>query len=114
GLVGQVVERFAAEQNLIVGIPPEGTRGKVEYWRSGFYHIAVGAKVPLGLGYLDFANRHCGVGGFFTPTGDVHTDMDKVRAFYRDTRGKRPEFECVPRLSEEDAPAGAKRANDAA
>lgn len=102
GLVQQVVDRFNAETDLIVGIPPEGTRGKVDVWKSGFYHVAVGAQVPLGLAYLDFEKRRCGIGGFFTPTGDVSADMDRVRAFYRDIRGKYPDLECVPRLREED------------
>lgn len=102
GLVGQVVDRFAAEEDMILGVPPEGTRGKVEYWKSGFYHIALGAKVPMGLAFLDFEKRRCGIGGFVMPTGDVRRDMDQVRAFYRDVRGKYPDLECVPRLREED------------
>lgn len=102
GLVKQVVDRFSLEDEMILGVPPEGTRSKVDYWKSGFYHIAYGAKVPVGMGYLDFEKRRCGIGGFFTPTGDVRADMDKVRAFYRDIRGKIPGYECVPRLREED------------
>jgi 1-acyl-sn-glycerol-3-phosphate acyltransferase len=102
GLVKQVVDRFSLEDEMILGVPPEGTRSKVDYWKSGFYHIAYGAKVPVGMGYLDFEKRRCGIGGFFTPTGDVRADMDKVRAFYRDIRGKIPADECVPRLREED------------
>ncbi|MFT3764925.1 MAG: lysophospholipid acyltransferase family protein [Minicystis sp.] len=102
GLVGQVVDRFAIEEDLILGIPPEGTRSKVDFWRSGFYHIAHGAKVPIGLAFLDFEKRRCGIGGFIMPTGDMRADMEKIRAFYRDIRGKFPDLECVPRLREED------------
>lgn len=110
GLVGQVVDRFAAETDIILGIPPEGTRSKVDYWKSGFYHIAHAAKVPVGLGFLDFEKRTCGVGGFFTPTGDMRADMDIVRAFYCDIRGKLPDLECVPRLREEDEVVEARSA----
>ncbi|APR86805.1 Acyltransferase family protein [Minicystis rosea] len=103
GLVGQVVERFESATDLVLGIPPEGTRSKVDYWKSGFYHIAHGAKVPVGLGFLDFEKRTCGIGGFFMPTGDMRADMNIVRDFYHDVRGKFPDLECVPRLREEDA-----------
>jgi len=102
GLVSQVVDRFSLEDDMILGVPPEGTRGKVDCWRSGFYHIALGAKVPIGMAFLDFEKRRCGIGGFFTPTGDVRADMDRVRGFYSDIRGKFTHLECVPRLREED------------
>lgn len=111
GLVAQVVEMFKKADYLVLAVPPEGTRSKVEYWKSGFYHIALGAQVPIGLGYLDFENKVGGLGGFVMPTGDVKADMDKIRAFYADKRGKFPEFECVPRLREEDAPASGARAS---
>jgi 1-acyl-sn-glycerol-3-phosphate acyltransferase len=101
-LVAQVVDRFAAEEEMILGVPAEGTRGKTDRWRSGFYHMALGANVPVGLGFLDFGRRRAGVGGFFTPTGDVRADMDHVRAFYRDIRGRYPDLACPPRLREED------------
>src|SRR5690349_6655730 len=104
--VARAIEAFTRAERLVLAIPAEGTRAGVEHWKSGFYHIALGAKVPIGLGYLDFARKTCGLGGFVMPTGDVRADMDKIRAFYKDIRGKYPEKESVPRLSEEDvAPA---------
>ncbi len=93
---------FAEQPRLVLGVPPEGTRGKVDYWKSGFYHIARGARVPIGLGYLDYERRATGIGGFVTPTGDVRADMERVRAFYVRVRGKYPERQGVPRLREED------------
>jgi 1-acyl-sn-glycerol-3-phosphate acyltransferase len=93
---------FALDPRLVLGVPPEGTRGKVEHWKSGFYHIARGASVPIGLGYLDYTRRVTGIGGFVTPTGDVRADMDRVRAFYRGVSGKYPDLQGVPRLREED------------
>ena len=101
-IVQQVVQRFAEAEDLILGVPPEGTRRKVEYWKSGFYHIATGAGVPIGCAFLDFERRRAGIGGFFEPTGDVTADMDKVRAFYEGIRGKHPDYESVPRLREEE------------
>jgi 1-acyl-sn-glycerol-3-phosphate acyltransferase len=101
GMVGEVAQRFAESESLLIGIPPEGTRAKVARWKSGFYHIACAAEVPIGLGFLDFARRRGGVGGFITPTGDVRADMAKVRAFYTDIRGKLPELESETVLKEE-------------
>lgn len=101
-LVQQVVERFAKSERLVLGIPPEGTRRKVDYWKSGFYHIASGAGVPIGFSFLDFERRRAGLGAFVTPTGDVRADMDRVRAFYEDIRGKHPDKQGVPRLREEE------------
>lgn len=109
-LVQQVVEKFAATDALILGIPPEGTRGKVEYWKSGFYHIARQAEVPVGFAFLDFESKRAGIGGFVTPTGDVRADMDQIRAFYAPIRGKHPHFQSEPRLREEDEPAVAMAA----
>lgn len=103
-VVGWAVERFAASERLVLAVPAEGTRAKVRYWKSGFYHIALGAKVPIGLGYLDFARRICGIRGFVTPAGDVRADMDRVRELYRGVTPKFPEHYAEPRLREEDEP----------
>jgi 1-acyl-sn-glycerol-3-phosphate acyltransferase len=105
-VVQQVAEHFHQSEELILGISPEGTRKKVEHWKSGFYHIAHAAQVPVGMGFLDFGRKVAGLGPLLTLTGDVRADMDKVRAFYRDIRGKRPEFECIPRLREEEPDGG--------
>jgi 1-acyl-sn-glycerol-3-phosphate acyltransferase len=104
GLVQQVAEIFHRSDTLILAIPPEGTRKKVAYWKSGFYHIARTAQVPIGLSFLDFGRKVAGLGPLITPTGDVRADMEKVRAFYRDIRGKLPALESKPRLREEEAP----------
>ncbi len=106
GLVAQVVQRFAGDPDLIVAVPPEGTRTRVTHWKSGFYHIARGAEVPIGLGFLDFGRRRCGIGGFVQPTGDIPADMDKIRAFYQDIHGRHPRRESPMRLREEDPAPG--------
>lgn len=105
--VGWAVEQLARAEHLVLAVPAEGTRGKVDFWKSGFYRIALGAGVPIGTGYLDFERKTCGIRGFVTPTGDVRADMDRIRAMYEGVRGKYPEKESVPRLREEDAPGGA-------
>ena len=109
-LVEQVAARFAKADALILAVPPEGTRKKVVYWKSGFYQIARAAQVPVAMGFLDFSRKVAGLGPLLHTTGDVHADMDQVRAFYRDLRGKRPALESTPRLREEDAAVSAKPA----
>lgn len=81
-IVDQMVEEFARRDELVLVIPPEGTRSRTEHWKSGFYHIARGANVPVVPGYLDFARKRAGLGDPITLTGDVRADMDKIRAFY--------------------------------
>ncbi|MCE9578439.1 MAG: lysophospholipid acyltransferase family protein [Deltaproteobacteria bacterium] len=81
-VVEQMIAEFARRDELMLVIPPEGTRKKAPYWKSGFYHIAMGAKVPLVPGYCDFKRKRMGLGPAIPLTGDVRADMDKIRAFY--------------------------------
>ena len=80
--VTQMVEIFNAAEELIVVIPPEGTRSEVERWKSGFYHIAVGAKVPIVMAFMDYNRREVGIKGVFYPTGDYDADVAKIQAVY--------------------------------
>ena len=100
-LVVQMAEKFKSSENLVLAVPPEGTRSKVDVWKSGFYHIASESGVPIGLGYLDYDRKLCGLGMFVIPSGNVNEDMNKIRGFYRSVRGKYPDLESVPRLREE-------------
>ncbi len=81
-VVDQMVAQFRERDELALFVPPEGTRARAERWKSGFYHIARGANVPVVPGYLDFARKRAGLGPPITLTGDVRADMDKIRAFY--------------------------------
>jgi 1-acyl-sn-glycerol-3-phosphate acyltransferase len=99
---------------LALLVPAEGTRKAGKYWKSGFYHIARKAGVPVALGYLDYARKCAGIGPLIWPTDDVKADMDRVRAFYADVVGKHPAAFTPPRLREEDAaPNGAAPLADA-
>lgn len=109
-VVGWAVEQISKADRLVLAVPAEGTRARVQYWKSGFYHMALGAKVPIGLGYLDFERKVCGIRGFVTPTGDVRADMDEIRALYRGVTAKFPEHYAEPRLREEDEPAVSRAA----
>ena len=100
-LVTQMAERFRTSDDLVLAVPPEGTRRKVDLWKSGFYHIASQSGVPIGLAYLDYPRKLSGLGMFVMPSGNITEDMNKIRDFYRDIRGKHPELESEPRLKEE-------------
>ena len=100
-LVMQMAEKFKSIDDLVLAVPPEGTRSKVDVWKSGFYHIASASGVPIALGYLDYSRKLCGLGMFVMPSGDVKEDMQRIRDFYRNVRGKHPDLESEPRLREE-------------
>ena len=84
-------------------IPPEATRSIGTYWKSGFRRIAADAGIPIVLTYLDGPSRTGGYGPIFHPTSDVVADMDRIRAFYADKHGLRPDRFTEPRLREEEA-----------
>lgn len=105
GVVGQMVEAFQENEELVLMVPAEGTRSHVDYWKSGFYHIARGAGVPVVLSYLDFGKKVGGIGPALEMTGDIAADMDKIRAFYAGKQGLKPENVGVIRLREEDVEA---------
>jgi 1-acyl-sn-glycerol-3-phosphate acyltransferase len=105
GLVGEAVARFAEADHLFLVIPPSGTRARATHWKSGFYHVARGAGVPIVCAYLDYRERLGGIGLVLTPSGDLRADMDRLRAFYADKQGKYPAQTTPVRLREEDAGA---------
>ncbi len=90
-MVQQMVEQFARRDVFRLTIAPEGTRGNVRSWRTGFYHIALGAGVPLVIGMMDYAKKTGGLGPAFMPTGDYEKDMEAVMDFYRKTTPRHPE-----------------------
>ncbi len=106
-LVRQAVDHLTDGARLFLVVPPSGTRRRAEYWKSGFYHIARGAGVPIVCAYLDYARKVGGIGLVLTPTGDVVADMDRIRAFYAPIRGRYPAQMTPVRLREEDAPVSA-------
>mgnify|MGYP000844259287 CR=1 FL=1 len=102
GVVGQCVELLKAHKDLILAVPPEGTRKKVKAWKTGFYHIALGAGVPIALGYLDYGRRRGGVMGFFHPTGDYEADVRAIQERYRHITPKYPELSSLADEAEKD------------
>lgn len=101
-LVDAAAALFAENEALILTVPAEGTRERVDHWKSGFYFIARKADVPVVLGYLDFKRKAGGFGPALSLTGDLKADMDRIRAFYADKAGRFPEKFATPRLKGEE------------
>ncbi len=78
----------AADGPVHLIVPPEGTRSKTRYWKTGFYWIAHTAQVPIVMAFMDYPNKHAGLGPVFTPTGDVEADMAEIKKFYAPFKGK--------------------------
>lgn len=89
-LVESMIAMFKAYEELILMIPVEGTRSYVKEWKSGFYHTAIGAGVPIVLGYLDYGKKVAGFGDLFYPTGDYEKDLVSIQDFYRKFTAKHP------------------------
>jgi 1-acyl-sn-glycerol-3-phosphate acyltransferase len=77
-----------ADGPLQLVVPPEGTRSKSRYWKTGFYYIALGARVPILMAYMDYERKISGIGPMFSPTGDIEADMLTIKAFYAPFKGK--------------------------
>jgi 1-acyl-sn-glycerol-3-phosphate acyltransferase len=90
-LVDAIANLFKAHDKLAVIVQAEGTRSLQKHWKTGFYYIALEAKVPIALGYLDYKHKTSGVGKVIYPTGDINKDMSEIMSFYQDISPKFPE-----------------------
>lgn len=100
-VVAEVVARVHAGEVFGLVVTPDGTRGGNAYWKSGFYRIARETGMPVTLGYVDRTTMTTGLGPTIELTGDVAADMDRIRAFYADKAGFRPDRRTEPRLQNE-------------
>ena len=89
--VQTMVDEFNRRKEFILTVAPEGTRGKTKRWKTGFYQIALAAKVPLVVGMMDYGRKTGGLGPTIWPTGDFRADMEKVLEVYRG---------CIPKVPE--------------
>jgi len=90
-MVEAMIGMFAANDKLVLLIPAEGTRSYVKEWKSGFYYTALGANVPIALGYLDYGRKIAGFGELFYPTGDYQRDLAVIKDYYRQFKPRYPE-----------------------
>lgn len=90
GIVEEIAELFQRSERLHIAIAPEGTRGFVPHWKSGFLRIARAANVPLILCAIDYGTKTMGVRGVLTPSDDAEADMARIAEVYAGVQGKRP------------------------
>lgn len=93
GMVDQVAEIFAANDNFILGLSPEGTRKRVDKLRTGFYHIAKKAGVPIVPVGFDYENKRVVIGEAFFPGDDEAADLKKIISFYANIKGRNPDLD---------------------
>ena len=91
GRVDQIVEHLNGLDRFLLGIAPEGTRRKVEQWKTGFYHVAVATASPILLTYLDYSRKIVGIGPLYEPTGNPGQDLAAIRGFYDPRWARYPE-----------------------
>jgi 1-acyl-sn-glycerol-3-phosphate acyltransferase len=89
--VAETIAAFDAAETLVLAIAPEGTRKRVEKWKTGFYHVAHGARVPIVPVVFDFGTKTIRVEPAFRPTGDAAADIPRIKDAFRGAVGKKPE-----------------------
>ncbi len=90
-LVDQIIEVFNSQEEFIFALSPEGTRKKVSKWKTGFYHVAKGANVPIVMATLDFGRKQVLIDEPYYLTGDMKKDFLHFHDFFKDVKGKNPE-----------------------
>ncbi len=106
-VVADIAEEFRTHDHFVLALGPEGTRKRRSHWRSGFYHIARAANVPVLMVAIHFEERRIILGPTIDLTGDIRADMDRIREFYRDnSSGADPSLVTPIRLREEDEDGG--------
>lgn len=89
--VRQTVQEFENNDDMVLLITPEGTRSAQTNWKTGFYHIASEANVPVAVAFVDMAARRAGIDHFITPSGDIDKQIAEIKAFYDTKRGVKPQ-----------------------
>ncbi len=107
-MVDAMVREFERRDDFLLTIPPEGTRGAGKQWRTGFYYIALQAKVPLIIGLMDYQKKTGGLGPSFMPSGDYKADMKILSDFYHSVTPKYPEKAMRDIISTDPGNAGGK------
>jgi 1-acyl-sn-glycerol-3-phosphate acyltransferase len=90
GTVGQTVAAMQQAEHFWLALSPEGTRKRLPGWRTGFYHVATAANVPVALAFLDWGKKRIGISHFLTLSGNMPADFARMREAYAGVVG------CVP------------------
>jgi 1-acyl-sn-glycerol-3-phosphate acyltransferase len=96
GVVEEMIELFGSSQQLLLALAPEGTRGRVDRWKTGFHNIALGAGVPIIPVSLGYGRRLIHLGAPYQPTEDLKSDLARLREFFADVVGRRTELQGKP------------------
>jgi len=91
GFIGQMVEEFHKRDWMWLAVAPEGTRSHADHLKSGFYHIALAANVPVGFGCIDYGRKRVSIDTYVRFTGDAERDLETIRTYYADKRARVPE-----------------------
>lgn len=98
GTVQQAIDRIKQSDHIFLALAPSGTRSKTDGWRSGFYYMALGAEVPIALGYLDYKRKVGGIGMLMTPSGSIEADESTFQQFYKNVSARYPQKVSTVRL----------------
>ncbi|MBR9915015.1 MAG: acyltransferase [Algicola sp.] len=90
--VTAIAKLFEDKEEFRLALAPEGTRKKVQEWKTGFYYIAKAANVPIIMFTLDFKNKQNHVSEPFYPTDNIDADFKFMKSFYKGVIGKKPEY----------------------
>jgi len=88
--VDAIINLFKNREQFVLALSPEGTRKRVDIWKTGFYHIAKGANVPIVMMTFDFGNKQVKVSEPYYLTDNMENDMNYIFAFYKGVKGKIP------------------------
>lgn len=100
--VHQIVDVINEHERIIVVLAPEGTRKKVDHWKTGFYYMAVGANVPIVPCGIDYSHKRVIIGEPLWPSGDVEADFTQLRTFYHGITPRYPQQASDIRVRQRD------------
>ncbi|MFO7824063.1 MAG: 1-acyl-sn-glycerol-3-phosphate acyltransferase [Cyclobacterium sp.] len=86
-----MIQMLGERDELVIMVTPEGTRSYAPRWKTGFYHIASGADVPIVIGFLDYKRKLAGIGPVIQPNGKMEEQMEEMKAFGKTITGKYPD-----------------------
>jgi len=90
--VDAIVSIFSNKEEFRLTIAPEGTRKKVDTWKTGYYYIAMAAKVPIVPVAFDYKTKTIMINKPFYPTGNIEADTVVLQSYYHGVEGKNPEW----------------------
>ncbi|EFV05380.1 MAG: 1-acyl-sn-glycerol-3-phosphate acyltransferase [Prevotella salivae] len=90
-MTDNLAETAKTKDSFKLCITPEGTRSPNTEWKKGFYFIALKAEIPILLYGVDYEKKKIVCTDSFTPSGNIDEDMPKIKSYFKDFKGKKPE-----------------------